>query len=268
MDLKDFVISGASKRGWTTWLTGAADPRVKAIAPMVIDTLNMPAQMKHQLACYGKFSEMIKDYEDRNLLPMPDTAEAKKLWQMVDPYMYRDKITMPKLIINGANDPYWTVDALNFYWNDLKGEKAVIIVPNAGHNLAQKFDDGKFDPLRSVSRAVNGIAAFTRLQAAGRSMPEVTWQHTDTQDGQLRVTMVTPSAPKLARLWVAKSDSRDFRKSKWAEQKADVAPNGKLAMGVCPRPDAGWLALYGEVDYEEGGLTYSLSTQVRVEKAK
>src|SRR5205823_14035189 len=49
-----FVVSGASKRGWTTWLTGIADARVKALAPCVIDTLNMRAQLPHQLKSYGR----------------------------------------------------------------------------------------------------------------------------------------------------------------------------------------------------------------------
>src|SRR5205807_4298343 len=86
--VQKFVISGASKRGWTTWLTGAIDPRVKAISPFVIDTLNMRKQNVHQREAFGAYSEEIDDYTGRGLVPMPDTPEANRLWNMVDPYFY------------------------------------------------------------------------------------------------------------------------------------------------------------------------------------
>ena len=38
--LNQFVVAGASKRGWTTWTVGAVDPRVALIVPIVMDELN------------------------------------------------------------------------------------------------------------------------------------------------------------------------------------------------------------------------------------
>jgi PhoPQ-activated pathogenicity-related protein len=261
VNITHFVVSGASKRGWTTWLTGAADRRVKAIAPLVIDTLNMQAQLPHQLKSYGHYSAMIHDYTERGLVPMPDTPRAKKLWSMVDPWVYREKLTMPIMIINGANDPYWTVDALNLYWKDLPGDKRVLYVPNAGHNLRQKRGDGREDNLR----ALNTLAAFARHQIDGTPMPKLEWRHYE-EDGKFCLRVETQPAPAEARLWVADAPTRDFRKARWTEQPVTIMRTAFV--GIIEPPAEGHRAFFAETRFRDGGMDYTLSTQIRVLDAK
>ncbi|HEY1375458.1 MAG TPA: PhoPQ-activated protein PqaA family protein [Gemmataceae bacterium] len=256
-----FVVSGASKRGWTTWLTGASDPRVKAIAPMVIDMLNSPAQLPHQVKSFGAYSEQIADYTRRGLIPMPATEAARKLWTMTDPYNYRDKLTMPKFLIVGANDPYWTVDAMNFYWDDLKGDKWVTRVPNAGHNLEQKLPDGKIDR----SRAVDSLAAFGRAMIHGKTLASATWAVNDPSAAP-RLTVRATAPPLAARTWVVDAPRRDFRKATWSEQPAAV--DGTTVTALAGLPATGFRAFYAELDYDLDGLTYRVCTTVRVLAAK
>ena len=97
--VNNFTISGASKRGWTTWLSSAIDDkRVKAIAPIVIDMLNMPKTLSYQLETYGEYSIQIEDYVKLGIPQGTDTPEGKAITSMVDPYSYREKYTIPKII--------------------------------------------------------------------------------------------------------------------------------------------------------------------------
>ena len=243
-----FVVAGASKRGWTTWLTGSIDPRVVGIAPMVIVTLNMKAQNANQIAVWGNYSEEIDDYTKRGLMNRFEDPSGKKLWEMVDPYFYRDRLTMPKFLINGSNDPYWTLNALDLYWDDLKGPKNVVYLPNAGHGLDQHRD-----------YALNGIGAFFRHVVVGKPMPEVSWKFAKPGDGPLRLTVDASPKPKSAQFWTAKSDSNDFRQSRWESASMEAGTTMKTEV---PRPSKGNVALFADLEYEVEGVPYHLSTQI------
>ncbi len=254
-----FIVGGASKRGWTTWLTAASDPRVMAITPMVIDTLNFQKQIPHQFESFGGPSEQIAPYTKRGLVPLPDTAEARKLWGMVDPWIYRERYTMPKLVVLGNNDRYWSTDALNLYWDDIPGDKWISYTPNAGHDLTERGPDGKKgDPFR----ALNNVCGFIRHQITGQPMPKLTWKHDDA-DGKLRLSVTAEPAPKEARLWMARSDSKDFRASRW-EAKPIPVEAGKPLVANIDRPEDGYVAFYADLGYEIEEIPQWLCTQLRM----
>ena len=92
LSIDAFTVAGASKRGWTSWLTAVVDTRVRAIAPMVIDVLNMQAQMEHQRATWGDVSEEIRDYSALDLPARLATERGRELLTIVDPYNYRERL--------------------------------------------------------------------------------------------------------------------------------------------------------------------------------
>ena len=52
-----------------------------------------------------------------------------------DPYFYRDRLTMPKYVVNAGGDQYFPPDSSKFYFDDLVGPKYLRYVPNADHSL-------------------------------------------------------------------------------------------------------------------------------------
>ncbi len=262
VSVKHFVIAGASKRGWTAWLTAATgDKRVKAIAPLVFDTLNLGPQMDYQVKCFGGPSEMIRDYSDRLLLPIPRTAAARQLWSIIDPWTYRDRITCPKLIVLGTNDEYWTLDALNLYWDGLKGDKWVLYVPNAGHRLVEKDRNGTTQKL--PERAFTTLCAFCRAQVFDRPLPRLKCQMSPLPEaGCLDVTAFCDKKPLSARAYLAEAEKRDFRKSFWETRPVDL--NESKASCTIDFPKTGNRATLVEFEFQMDDLKYRLSTTLKV----
>jgi PhoPQ-activated pathogenicity-related protein len=249
--IERFVVSGASKRGWTSWLTAAVDTRVVGIAPMVIDMLNMKAQLDWTEKMYGRQSDEISAYTDLHLHEKLDDPPMQTLRAWVDPYSYRQSYTMPKLLLLGTNDPYWVVDSLRHYWSDLPEPKLVFQMPNAGHDLGH-------DEWQT-------LAAWFQMIADRQPLPKVEWKLRDGTDGAAGLMVRVDQPVSKIRLWTAHSVDRDFRDEKWTSRELELQPGCNQASVDVPKPAAGFTAFLAEVELTAPtGHSYKLSTQVQV----
>jgi PhoPQ-activated pathogenicity-related protein len=248
MSLERFTVLGGSKRGWTTWLTGAVDPRAAILVPIVIDVLNFKAQLPHQTAFWGTPSDSLAPYTARNLLDILSSDRGAGLRRIVDPYSYRSQLTQPKLIIIGTNDNYFPIDALNLYWNGLIGPKYVLYVPNNGHNIN---DFGRVFPT---------VVAVNERGANG-TLPDLRWQFASSGT-ELHLCVQSDPSPSGVVLWSAQSDDSDFRDAHFVSEAVTAADGVYVARAAAP--ESGFKAVFGEVAFGQGEARYTLSTNLRV----
>jgi PhoPQ-activated pathogenicity-related protein len=251
--IKRFVVSGASKRGWTTWLTGASDKRVAAIAPMVIDILNMPVNLDYQVKMWNDYSVQIEDYVK---LGIPQNARSEKgeaITTMVDPYAYRKKLTMPKMLFMGTNDEYWTVDAIKHYIDSIPGQNFVHYVPNVGHDLGDK------------KQAMAALSAFFGATLANKPYAACTPSLSYSKKG---ITLkVNTSADMLvdAILWSTHSSDTDFRNDKWEGKSLGLKKKSPVITSTQSFPANGYRAFYLDLKYKDAnGGEYTESTRMYV----
>jgi PhoPQ-activated pathogenicity-related protein len=250
-----FVVAGGSKRGWTTWLVGAVDPRVDAIMPIVIDALNSEEITKHHFEAYGFFSPALKDYVEHGLFPLKiGTPEYQAVLRIEDPYNYRKRpqLRMPKFMINASGDQFFLPDGSQFYYAELPEEKHLRYVPNAKHNLAG-------------SDALESELAFYQAIVTGTPRPRFTWKK--QSDGSL--TVAVTDKPAEVHLWHATNpEARDFRVdtigNAYHSTVLEAEKNGTY-VGKVAKPEKGYTAFFVELQYPgPSGHNFKFTTEVSV----
>lgn len=247
-----FVVSGGSKRGWTTWTTAAVDSRVVAIMPAVIDMLNLRPSFVHHWQAYGFWAPAVGDYVTHGIMDRMDEPRFAELMALVEPFSYRDRLTIPKFIVNATGDQFFLPDSWQFYAADLKGETHLRYVPNTDHSLRK-------------SNAPESLLGFYAAIVKGVPRPKVDW--TADRDGTL--VLRSDTRPTRVMLWQATNpDARDFRVEtlgpvwKATEVRPDASGTYRVTLD---KPAKGWTAGMLEAAFDYGGpAPIIVSTGVRV----
>jgi PhoPQ-activated pathogenicity-related protein len=232
--VSEFVVTGFSKRGAITWLTAVVDPRVRAIASGVFDILNMDEQVEHHFSAYGFYSDALDDFVNYNILRRVRTPEGQALMKVVDPISYKERLTMPKFILNSSGDPFYTSDSARFYFNELEGEKLIRYVANTGHELETEPDN--------ITDAITSLVSWYLNVIYNVPRPQISWQHVNDQ------LVVQTDRPAYARFWQAHNPTaRDFRLEtigrSWVPTPLSLTPQLSYAVPV-PVPSEGWTAYF------------------------
>ena len=252
-DLK-VVLIGASKRGWTTYLTAAVDRRIAAMVPTVFEMVSMQKQIALARARYGRDSEKIRPY---TALGLTDSLLEPRVAQMIswiDPVHYAQRFTMPKLVLLGANDPYWVVDSVREYWSQLPGPKLLRILPNVGHGVL------------SEPAAQDAIVSFVRAVIGGKKLPSASWRFSSVANGVAIVSGEGNETLTGCEIWRATSETRDFRSATFGSSACDVVDGGRGFRATIPVEYGVNTAVFAQLTTKEadGSSPISLSTESQV----
>lgn len=254
ISINHFVVMGASKRGWATWMTALLDPRVISMIPIVVDVLNLEKQISHINKVYPQHWPIaLNDYY---LQHIPEYANPHssfysnylKLLQLEDPFTYfnvasyQKKLTkISKYIINASGDDFFPPDSSQYYYHALPAKKLLFYLPNSGHYI-------EYSP--SVSQLASSLSAFYKRIISHQALPVLTWNRETT--GKLKIHY--SEKPSKIIMWSAENPiTRDFRYScsihyRPMELKADE-PETELTI---PSAKQGWKASYVELDFADG----------------
>lgn len=249
VSLDYFAVSGASKRGWTTWCVGAVDPvRVRAIVPIVLDAINFVEVEHHQWRSYGGWSWALNDYYELDIMTRLDIPQMKMLQMQEDPFFMRERLTMPKLVVNAVLDEFQQPDDTRYWWNQMPEPKHFLMTPNAEHSEAT----GILEIVPAIGTWLSYILSETDVPTFDWTISEETGEIVAKLDGNGRV--------HSAHVWYAYScgtnpdgiKRRDFR----VMSLDNPCECGVFSDGYCLNLKSMWNKIELNQTIEHGRRTY------------
>ena len=232
-----WVVSGASKRGWTTWMVGATAPvcswcpKVIGITPLVpiVPYLNHSVHLQRQ--SLGGFTFAFKDYVDADVLGSFDTPGFERLLSIVDPAHYLERFAkLPKLAVVSSDDEFMQLDWTQHGWASFPGETKLLVVPNSEHSL-----------ITGIPKVLSTLSAFV-ASIAGSQTPEERPEFAFSRDhatGTVTVSLTRGEKPERVTLRHAQTLSDQRRDFRWVRLANETSSPCHLPGISLPKPIMG-----------------------------
>ncbi|CAI5529520.1 unnamed protein product, partial [Closterium sp. Naga37s-1] len=173
LPVEGFVLMGVSKRGLMAWLTAAMDKRVVGIVAYGFDLLDFGRNFQHLHDSLGAWPVILKFYAIFNVTSQLQSPQFQRLTEDTDPYYYRERLTMPKLLVSAANDEVLALDDTYIWWNDLPEPKLLKIMANSEHMQIHVNQWANQATLSFLASLLHVNSSCASLPASSR--PSLTW---------------------------------------------------------------------------------------------
>ena len=145
------------------------------------------------------------------------------------------------------------MDSANLYWDQLVGPKYLLYLPNDEHGISD------------YRRLIPSLRALHAAAGSGDPLPALDWEYRWSEEGVALCVSAHPPA-NAVRFWRATSATRDFRDAVWVAE-ASSARGGVSAVAT-RRPQQGYVAVFGEMEFGRGSRAYSFSTNLAILSAQ
>lgn len=179
------------------------DTRVICIAPIVLDALNLHANLHHMWRAFGGWTFAFKDYYAENFTQVLDDNATLEMFSIVDPYAYKDRFaTIPKLVIDAGGDEFLMVDDNHYWYAEMPGETHLLMVQDADHGMST-----------GLEQLVPSLVSFLQAVYLDTPRPQMSWKFGPYPGGGNgnSITLTTSEVPLKVETWHADTLSKTRR---------------------------------------------------------